>query len=685
MPRFTTENIRNVALVGHAGAGKTTLVERLLFAAGAITSPGAIERGSTVCDYTAQERQLGHSLEPALCSFDHAGSHVNLLDTPGYPDFIGRAISVLPAADSVAVCVNACAGIEQLTRRMMEVAAARPLCRMIVVNKIDAAEADLPTLLAQLQEVFGPECLPINLPSADRETVVDCFFQHGDQATAFASVEEAHTAIVDQIVELDEELMQLYLEQGEELNPEQLHAPFEQALREGHLVPVCFVSARTGAGIPELLEIFSRLMPNPLEGNPPPFLCTRAEDDKRVDAMPVEVVPDPERHVLAHVFKVTVDPYLGRVGVFRIHQGRVTAQTQLYVGDGRKPFKVAHLLKLQGKLHQEIAAAVPGDLCAVAKVEDMHFDAVLHDSHDEDHFFLRSLTLPPPMCGLAIAPTRRGDEQKLSDALHKLSSEDPSLRIEHRASLNETVLYGTGDLHLRMVLEKMQEQYQVTVETRPPSIAYRETITTDGEGHHRHKKQTGGAGQFGEVFLRVESLPRGGGFEFVNKVVGGAIPYQFIPAVEKGVRQVLDSGAIAGYPLQDLRVTVYDGKHHSVDSKEVAFVAAGKKAFLDAIGNAKPIVLEPIVNLAVVAPEKSVGDITGDLSSRRGLISGTDTLLQGQVEISAQVPQSELNGYESRLKSMTGGEGSYTMELSHYDSVPTKTQQQLVTDFGGAA
>jgi len=679
VPRFTTENIRNIALVGHAAAGKTTLVESLLHAAGAINVAGSIERGSTVCDFDPQERKLQHSLDSALCSFDHAGSHVNLLDTPGYPDFVGRAISVLPAVDSVAVCINAQMGIEQVTQRMMEVAADRNLCRMIVINKIDAADIDLAALLEQIQAQFGPECLPINLPAAGAETVVDCFFEHGDQAAAFSTVEEVHTAIVDQIVELDEELMQLYLEQGEELNPEQLHAPFEQALREGHLVPVCFVSARSGAGVPELLDIFARLMPNPLEGNAPQFFRGEAPDE-----VPVTVKPDKDKHVIAHVFKVSVDPYLGRMGVFRVHQGSVNAQTQLFVGDGRKPFKVAHLLKLQGKQHTEIQSAVPGDICAVAKVDEIHFDAVLHDSHDEDYYHLRSLTLPPPMCGLAIKPTRRGDEQKLSDALHKLGAEDPSLRVEHHAALNEMVLYGSGDLHLRMVLEKMSDQYHVHVETTPPSIAYRETITRNAEGHCRHKKQTGGAGQFGEVFLRVESLPRGEGFEFVNKVVGGAIPYQFIPAVEKGVRQVLDSGAIAGFPMQDVRVTVYDGKHHSVDSKEIAFVAAGKKAFLNAIQKANPIVLEPIVDIVIATPDTCVGDITGDLSSRRGVINGTTVLPRGQVEISAQAPQSELNGYESRLKSMTGGEGSYTMALSHYDPVPAKVQETLKADFRSA-
>lgn len=677
MPRFTTENIRNIALMGHAGCGKTSLTEQLLLASGAINAAGSIERGTTVCDFDPQERKLQHSLDSALCSFDHAGSHINLLDTPGYPDFVGRAISVLPAVDSVAVCINAQMGIEQITQRVMEVAADHKLCRMIVINKIDTSDPDLEVLLQQIQAQFGPECLPINLPAAGADKVVDCFFEHGEQDTAFSSVAEVHTAIVDQIVELDEELMQLYLEQGEELNPEQLHAPFEQALRESHLVPVCFVSARSGAGVAELLDIFARLMPNPLEGNPPLFFRGEAPDE-----VPVTVQPDQNKHVIAHVFKVSVDPYLGRMGVFRLHQGSVNAQTQLFIGDGRKPFKVAHLLKLQGKQHSEIQSAVPGDICAVAKVDDIHFDAVLHDSHDEDYYHLSSLTLPPPMCGLAIKPSRRGDEQKLSDVLHKLASEDPSMRVEHNAALHETVIYGSGDLHLRMLLEKMSDQYNINVETAPPSIAYRETITEKAEGHFRHKKQTGGAGQFGEVFLRVESLPRGEGFEFVNKVVGGAIPFQFIPAVEKGVRQVLEGGAIAGFPLQDIRVTVYDGKHHSVDSKEIAFVVAGKKAFLDAISKANPIVLEPIADIAIATPDSCVGDITGDLSSRRGVINGTTVLPRGQVEISAQAPRSELDGYESRLKSMTGGEGSYTMALSHYDPVPAKVQDKLIADCG---
>lgn len=676
MADHTTENIRNIALVGHAGSGKTTLAEMLLTRAGVLKSPGSVERGNTVCDFDPQEKRLQHTLDPAICNLNYRGKHVNIIDTPGYPDFVGRSLTVLPAVETAAVVINAQTGIEMLTQRMMERAAERHLCRIIVINKIDVSDVDLAALLDQIQQLFGVECLPINLPTPSGTDVVDCFFTPTGTDTAFSSVEQAHTQIIDQVVEVDEKLMEIYLEQGEELEASQLHDPFEKALREGHLIPVCFVSAQTGAGVQELLDIVARLMPNPMEGNPPEFL--KGEDE---NATRVEVRPDPNEHVIAHVFKVSVDPFVGRLGIFRIHQGTLRSGSQLYVGDGRKPFKAAHILQLQGKENIEISKGIPGDICAVAKIEDIHFDAVLHDSHDEDHYHLRSIACPPPMHGLAVSPTRRGDEQKLSEALQKLNAEDPCIRVEHRVALNETVLIGMGSFHLRVLLERMKEQYNVEVETHPPSIAYRETITTSAEGHHRHKKQTGGAGQFGEVFLKVEAMKRDAGFEFKNKIVGGAIPSQFIPAVEKGVRQVLDSGAVGGYPLQDIRVTVYDGKFHPVDSKEIAFVTAGKKAFLDAISKANPIILEPIVNIEITAPGDAMGDITGDISGMRGWINGTKALPNNHIEITGQVPLSELSNYQSRLKSITGGEGSYTMEFSHYDSVPPKTQQELAAAY----
>lgn len=675
-----TGDIRNIALVGHAGAGKTLLAEALLYGAGSIRAKGSLTRGTTVCDHDPQARRLLHSVDATLCWFETGGAHVNLVDTPGYPDFIGRTLPVLEAVETAAVVTSAVAGVEAVTQRMMDFARDRGLCRVVVINKIDARDADVEATLEEIREQFGRECLPVNLPAAGGTRVIDCFFHNEGEATDFSSVKQAHTEIIDQVVEVDEELMALYLEQGEELAPAQLHDPFEKALREGHLVPVCFVSAETGAGIPELLEVMARLMPNPAEGNPPPFM--RGAGDEAVRAT---VIPDPGRHAIAHVFKVIMDPFVGKLGLFRVHQGTIRSGAPLLVGDGRKPVKIAHLFRMQGKEHNEIPQAVPGDICAVAKLDELHFDAVLHDSHDEDHFHLKSISFPPAMLGVAIEPERRGDEHKLAEALHKLAAEDPCVRVVHNTSVNETVLYGMGDLHLRVMTERMSERYGVAVTTRPPRIPYRETITRPAEGHHRHKKQTGGAGQFGEVYLRVEPLVRGSGFEFVDDVVGGAIPNQFIPAVEKGIRTALAEGAVAGFPLQDIRVSVYDGKYHSVDSKEVAFVSAGRKAFLDAVQKAAPAVLEPIVHVEINAPGTVMGDITADLATRRARIDGNEARARGRIVVSAYVPLAEVTDYQNRLKALTGGEGSFTLQLSHYDPVPPRKQQELASAWKPAA
>jgi elongation factor G len=670
MAKFSPEAIRTIALAGHGGSGKTTLAEALLAKAGAINTPGSVERGTTVCDFDPLEKQYQHSLNAAVVHLHHRDTRVHIIDTPGLPDFVGRAIGALPAVETAAIVVNAQNGIEMITSRMMQWARKRDLCRMIIINKIDAENVDLPGVLARVQAAFGKECLPINLPADGGRKVVDCFFSPSGEAD-FSSVEEAHSALVDQVVEVDEALMAKYLEKGE-IEPEELHAPFEKALREGHLIPVCFVSARNGAGIGELLDCIVKLMPNPTEGNPPQLL--KGEGEK---AQPVRAEPDPKKHVLAHVFKVMIDPFVGKVGVFRVHQGTITRDSQLFVGEERKAFKVGHAYLLQGKDFVETDALVPGDVGAIAKVDEVHFDAVLHDSHEEDHIHLVPLEFPAPMHSLAIEPKRRGDEQKISDALHKIAAEDPTFRTEHNATVNQTIISGLGDLHMRYVLDRMAGQYHVEVTTKPPRIPYRETITAKAEGHHRHKKQTGGAGQFGEVFLKVEPLRRGSGFEFVDQVKGGAIPNQFIPAVEKGVKQVLEVGPVAGYPVHDVRVIVYDGKYHDVDSKEVAFIAAGKRAFMDAIGKARAIILEPIVNIEITAPEAAMGDIAGDLSSKRGQLSGTDSGSPGTLVIKGQVPLSELNNYQARLKSVTAGQGSYSIEFARYDPVPPNVQKAL--------
>jgi elongation factor G len=676
MARASIAGIRTLALVGQAGAGKTSLAEALLAATGVIGSGGSVERGSTVCDYDPLERTYHHSLRLAVasCEIERDGTplRVHLLDTPGYTDFLGHALPALDAVETAAIVINAQNGIELGATRMMERAHKNRLCRIIVVNRIDAENVDLPGLLEELQQAFGRECLPFNLPAGRGTRVSDCFFSPAGESD-FSSVAAVHSALIDQVVEVDEKLMATYLEKGE-VSPEELHEPFERALREGHIIPVLFTSAKTGVGVKELLDVILRLLPNPLEGNPPVYTRTEGGAVSEITANPV-----PGAHALAHVFKIEIDPYVGKLAVFRIHQGRITPNTPLYIGDARKPFKVGHLYLIRGKEHFEVSEGIPGDILAVAKVDDIHFDAILHDSPEDAAIHARPAEFPASVFGVALVARKRGDEQKIADALHKLVEQDPCLHVEHTAS--ETVLRGLGELHVRVALARMQEQNRLELDTRPPSVPFRETIGAKAEGHARHKKQTGGAGQFGEVFLRVEPMARGSGFEFVDKVKGGVIPNQFIPAIEKGVRQVLETGYIAGYPIQDLRVIVYDGKHHAVDSKEVAFVSAGRKALLDALAKARPIVLEPIMEVEATVPDAQIGDVTGDLTSRRAHLKGAEALRGGVGRIAAVVPLSEMENFPSRLKSLTAGAGTYTLEFSRYEPAPPVLQHKLVSQY----
>ncbi len=675
MSNYQTENLRTVALVGHGSCGKTSLIEAMLFRSGMIPELGTVERGNTMCDNDALEKQVGHSIRLAVAHIDTAMPdltpvRIHVLDTPGYADYLGQDLSALDAVKSVCAVIDASKGVELLTRRMMDVAKERKLCRMIAINKFEDPNVDLEALLAQLQEIWGPGVLPINLPADNRTRVIDCFDKDEGNADIL-SVAEVHRAFIEKIIENDDETLERYFEEGT-VDPRTLHPLITKALREGSIIPVCFVSAKNLIGIRDFMKVIIRHLPSPEEANDALFVTA--------DNKPYPTTPDKDKPVIAQVFKVVNDPYIGKIGIFRVHQGTITKDSTLYVDDGRKPVKAAHPLILQGKTTAETDRLSPGDIGALAKIDELRYGSVLH-TEPELSIRMRPINFPKPMFGVAIKPARRGDEGRLNEVLAKMLSEDPTLAVDHDTVLNETVIRGLTEMHVRSVLDRMKVDFNLEVQTGTPSIPYRETIAAPAEGHARHKKQTGGAGQFGEVYLRIEPLERGQGFEFVDAVKGGVIPFNLIPAVEKGVREVLAQGYLAGYPLQDLRATVYDGKSHPVDSKEVAFVAAARKAFLDALEKASPQILEPIVKIEVVAPNDYFGDIASDLGSRRGQLSGSDTLAGGLTEIHALVPLSELDGYATRLHALTQGQGSWSMELDSYQPAPAAKQAELASKY----
>lgn len=682
MSSYSSADLRNIAVVGHGNAGKTSLIEAMLARGGVITRKGAILDGTTASDFEKEEKEHRHSVYSTVVHLDHEGKRINLIDTPGSPDLAGQALGVLSAVETTMVVVSAVAGVELVTRRMMELAGEEQIPRIIVINKIDAPDIDLPALVQAIQQSFGAECLPVNLPADGGKRVIDCFLTERGSAD-FSSVEAAHTAIIEQIVELDEAMMERYLA-GETIDLASLHAPFEQAMDRAHFVPILFTDAKNDVGISELLDFIARWLPSPLEGRLRAMSIGEGESGK---AFAYET--DAAKPLVAHVFKVMTDAFVGKLSIFRVYQGAANASSQVFVGAGRKPIKLGHLLGLQGKEHAPITEVIAGDIGAVAKIEELRTGDVMRVDAALEGLQMRPPVYPTPMYGLAITPKERGDEQKISAQLVRLAEEDPTFKWQMDKQTREVVITGLGELHLRLALERMANR-GVHVDTKPPKIAYRETIQQTAQGHHRHKKQTGGAGQFGEVFLRVEPLAAdsplrqangGKGLEVVNEVFGGAIPGQYIPAVEKGIHDVMEGGAIAGYPIQDIRVAITDGKHHPVDSKEVAFRSAGKWALREAIANARPVVLEPIVEMQVTVPEAQVGAITGDLSSKRGRIQGQDFVAGGMVIVKAQAPLSEVMQYQSQLKSVTGGQGSFAMEFSHYEAVPPQVQQQIVAAY----
>jgi len=655
-------------MLGHGGAGKTTLCEAMLHAAKVTTRLGSVDDSTSTLDFTDIEKDRKHSVEPAIATFDHNGKAINIIDAPGYPDFIGGAMGTMDGADSGVVVISATAGIEVNTRRLLKAAQQISMPVAIVINKIDGENVDLDRLVSDITESFGAACKPMNLPDSSNKSVIDCFKNDSGDA-GVGDVGAAHTQLVENIIEADEELMEAYLG-GEEISQAKLSSAFSKAMVAGTVIPVLFTAAKSEVGITEVMDAIADYFPSPAD------VKARQVSSAKADGEQTALSADPEKPLVAQAFKIATDPFVGKLAWIRILQGTCSHDTVYHLRDGRKTAKVGHVFKIQGKDTQEVKKAVAGDIIALAKVEEVQRGDVLHT--DAGPMFRAVTECPHPMYSLAVTPKSRGDEQKISGALSKLAEEDPTFVATRDAQTSETVISGIGDLHLRIMLTKMKERFDLEVDTKPPKIPYKETVSAKAEGHHRHKKQTGGAGQFGEVYLRIEPLERGAGFEFVNDLYGESIPRQFLPAIEKGIVEVLSNGAIAGYPMQDVRVSVYDGKHHPVDSKEVAFKAAGKYAFIDAIQKARPVLLEPLVDMEITVPAAFMGDIASDLSGRRGRIMGQDMLPGNMCVIKAQAPLAEVMQYNSQLRSVTGGQGSYSMELSHYEPVPSNVQAHIV-------
>jgi elongation factor G len=671
---FRPGDIRNIALVGHTGSGKTTLTEAILHRCGAITRMGSVETESTTSDYEPEARAHKISTSSTLLFATHEGREINMVDTPGSPEMIGQALAALPAVETAVIVVNAAAGIELGTRRLYHAAGEMGLARMVVINKMDLMPEALPGLVEELRESFGPELHCINLPTRSGSDVIDCFDHEAGDAD-FGSVADLHREMLESTIEVDDAALERYLS-GEAIDLPHLRRLFITAMNQGHVVPILFTAAPGEVGIDDLLHILVEEAPSPVDARPKRL---------RKGGELLEVPCDADQPLLAHVFKVTSDPYLGKLAMLRILQGKLDAQTTFVCAAEKKTHKAGHVLKVEGRDHPEVeSVAYAGDLVALAKVDDIHVDQILRSPGNHETFEPVLPRYPTPMYSLAIAPSNRNDEVKLNAALAQLCEEDPTLSSQFDPQTHELVLAGMGELHLRIAMEKLESRFRVTVTAKQPRIAYRETITGGAEGHHRHKKQTGGAGQFGEVFLRIEPMPRGSGFEFVDEVRGGAIPHNFIPSVEKGVQDALVAGPLAGYPVQDVKVTVYDGKSHPVDSKDVAFRTAGKYAFLDAFEKARPALLEPIVALDITVPEKNMGDITADLKTRRGRVVGVDPLRSGGMTlVHAQAPLAELGNYGGTLRGLTQGAASFVMEPSHYDFVPPVVHKKIVAAHEG--
>lgn len=657
--------IRTLAVAGHQASGKTSLVDAILYRAGVNDRHGSVDNGSSAADVNENEIQRKTTIYAKPFHATWKETEVYLIDTPGYADFFGEAVSSGAVVDAVLVVVDAFSGPEIGSLRAWKLAEQRGIARGIVINRLDKEHTDFQKTLDAVRSSFGIRCVPVTLPdgSADAFTAVGAILGGNVPAAAADQLEDVRGRLVEAAAETDDALMEKYFDKGE-LSPAEFNQGLKSAVRTGTLVPVFVTSATKTIGVDAMLDTIVELFPSPVDRGETP-------------ADPEPLKPDPQGPLAAFVFKTIVDPFVGQLSYMRVFSGTLKADSDVYNTTQGSRERIGPMYVMNGKKQEPIESAVPGDIIAIAKLRNTRTNDTIAASGSKIVF--AKIEFPRPTISYAVSPRSQGDDEKMGTGLARLADEDPTLVIERNDETKQLLVSGMGDLHIDVMIDRLKKTSNVEVDLSTPKVPYHETATAHAEGHYRHKKQTGGHGQFGEVYIRMDPVERDGGFTFDNAVVGGNIPRQFIAAVEKGVHEAMGRGTLAGYPVHDVKVTVYDGKHHAVDSSEMSFKIAGRGAFRDAMSKASPVLLEPICNYTVTVPEEYLGDITGDLNSKRGRILGMESS-EGLQIIKAQVPLGEMFRYSTELRSLTGGRGSFTMEPSHYEVVPPNIAQKIIAE-----
>ncbi|HZD80723.1 MAG TPA: elongation factor G [Actinomycetota bacterium] len=685
MKTYDASHIRNVLLVGHGGAGKTTLLEAMLYASGAITRMGSVEDGNTVSDFEAEEVKKGISVSLSMAPVEWEGVKVNVLDAPGYVDFVGDLRSAIRAADGVLLVVSAVDGVEVQTEVAWELAVEAGLPRAILINKLDRERASFERTLEQLVRSFGTQVAPLEVPIGEEhafEGVADLLTRKAYRYPSGPAAQEDEwpaevtgradpyrEKLMEAVAESDDRLIEKYLEQGE-LPKDEIVTGVKSGFAEARIAPVLCGAASRPIGVDRILRFIVDEFPAPDERPPATVLTRSGEEQQRAC--------DPNGPLTAYVFKTISDPYVGHITMFRVLSGSLRPDSPVFNATKGTEERVGQLFTLQGKDHDTVSEVQAGDVGAVAKLSATTTGDTF--STKDDPVTVPPVAMPEPLLAFAIEPKTKGDEDKLSTALARLREEDPTFRVERSDETHETVMYGMGEAHLDVMIERMKRKYGVEVTTAPAKIAYRETIRSSGKAMGRHVKQTGGHGQYAICNIEVEPMERGAGFEFVDKIFGGAIPNQFIGSVEKGVVKAMSEGVLSGNPMVDVRVTLVDGKFHPVDSSDMAFQIAGSLALKEATQDAGVVLLEPIVELEVVVPDDNTGDIMGDLNSKRAKIQGMESAGAGKQRVRALVPQAEVARYAIDLRSLTGGRGAFAMRFSHYEEVPSHLADRLVAE-----